>query len=342
MKKFVFLAGACLFALSCNKETPVSELIAQEEENYENLGKIETIWKEGDEKIETTWEELYGNKPFEEFMDLDERSPKMKRLNIQPLEVYAGVIRLGSSCGNHPQLEVFMDCEDSGSITHVKNWVWNQANEGTNSTSAAWLTQYGISVVSGNLRMFFCLVEGSNFPNFSNPNYIDHPWGLLALEGYITIYNKTIPYKSIRRYLDNENNGNVNNSKLTWTKNGAELTYQIFPKDPKAINYGYDFIDQNTNTYLNFIYRGEKYHNYTQVPHTITSFPDLGIQYAVFSRRPILNDGLVAEVLSDDEDSGNQNKWSIIQDYIDKYPGFEDYGFIKGERNTHFFVTRAK
>lgn len=327
MKKLVISCSVlCMIVFTqCGKDVPISELIAQEEVNYENLDKVETIWKEGDEKVETSWEEGFEKELDLEFLGSSKEEPKIKRLSVW-WEGHVAVIRLGPNCGDYPTIEFNMDCEDTGSQTHILNW--DYYNNKTDKQSVAWLTQYGIQSVYGNLTMFFCVLPDAwDFP--TSMIYYPDTWATVSLSGY-AFY----PTSMIGRNIDNEDSSNGNYQYAIMT-NGTKILCK--PKNPSYDAPEYGGLRQTPiNSYFLFA---------PAVSSTGTKvFPNKGFNYAVFSKKPIpSNDYIsyVAEVYSDDEDSSNANSWAepagSVPSNVDR-----DFGYIKGKANTTFYVTRAK
>ena len=345
----IFCSVFCVFAFTqCNKEMGISEFIAQTEKSYDNLDKVVTFWKEGCTKIETDWEEGCGKELNDWFAYLDETTPKMKRLNIIWL-FEVGVISLSPNCGDYPRLTIMMDCEDSNNISKIRNWRWDKTPEEAEVGSVSWLTTYGIQCSSsGDITFNFCLVpHQGQFPCFANPYHTgDHPWGVYTLTDLGPYGNNGISYKYVNRFIDNEDKNNINKSYLFWYCyiTNSWQTFNFYPTPTPYSVYPYTppyYYFHGKDTYFPFLQKYEN-SNYYSSNYNKYSFPNFGFSYAVLSRRPWGDTGLVAEVLSDDEDSNNINSWycavdGLYGDRVDK-----TYQFIRGKTDTQFFVTQVK
>jgi hypothetical protein len=327
----------CLIAFTqCNKDEPISEIIAQEEENYGNLEKIETLWEEGDEKIVTLWEEGCGKELYEEFLDLEERAPKMRRLGTNyPGDYMAAVIRLGPNCGNNPRVEFYMDCEDSGNNSHIRNWDYDKNMATGEGVIVSWLTNYGIiKSTKGDITMNLCLLlDVNNFPK--GRISADATWAIITTSG--TIYSSSsgpLFSKYISRFIDNEDSNNT--SYGDYYEPNSSTPIRMNSKD-------------NTKPYLNGLRQPVGSHKDSYITFAImenwatglNSFPDLGFSYAVFSKKPASDGAFVAEVRSDDEDKNNINAWEDPRGSVGMRVS-RDYGFIQGSKDTYFYVTKAK
>jgi len=335
MKRIVFLVSMCLIAFAqCSKDEPISELISQLEEEYENLGKVETSWKEGDEKIETLWEEGCGKELYEDFFVVDATTPKMRALSFNIWSVDVAVIRLGPNCGDYAHVLFHMDCEDSNPTTQIKDYNWNNNTYGSNSIT--WLTNYGIQINgSKDLTYNFCLLPyyNSDFPG----NAVHHggPWGLIVLHE-LGLYNHN-GYHFVR-YFDNEDKNNGNKSKL----HRFGITYEMATKASNGspttpFFYGLNRDPGNSNfQFASFSGGG------TNDPSTLShKFKDWGFPYAVFSKYPVITGHPVIEIFSDDEDSSNINAW--INPYNNTTErNNQDRSFVKGGTNTYLYATRVK
>jgi len=329
IKIYLVCTVFCVIAFTqCNKEESISEIIAQVEVSYDNLDKVVTIWKEGDEKVETSWEEGCGKEPYEDYINWEERTPKMNRLSTELWSWYeVAVIKLGEGCGNFPELTFFMDCENSGNITHIKNWDYlnNKIHE-KYPNEISWLANGIKRDTKGDLTMKFCLLPNAlDFP----VGMIDNaPWAIIALSGYMSQWGA---HSRVVRHIDNEDSNNQNSAHVMYQGTKTDLS--------KSFSSGFSFNGLNQRSSSG---KGDSNFQFAVMDYWTSgfkTFPYKGFDYAVFSKKPIKG-GYVAEVLSDDEDTNNTNYWKWDANTVE-YPKFKDFGFIQGERNTHFYVTRA-
>lgn len=313
----VFIFGFPILFSQCTKEQSLSELISAEEINYE---KIETSWVEGCDKELIEWMDEEHDQVF-----------KIVRQGLYPYSADIGVIRLDSHCGDYPTLAIFMDCEDSSPITGLLPHIY--ANPMI-SFPEQWLVFNGIIKRGSDIEMFFCLVPhaANDWPNVRI--HSSQPWGVLSVNGANTIANNNVPYDVVYRFFDNEDK-NRNAGSVSWYEsNGTKRSLALYPGN--ASGFSTNGIWQGKDTRLAFVRKTANPNSYGSNINK-TNFPNLGFRYAVFSEQPVLSNRPVGEVLIDDEDKNNTNSWGY--NTLPTYRDERDYGFIKGYRNTHLFVT---
>lgn len=164
-----------------------------------------------------------------------------------------GVIQNGW-CNTNTHLEVFMDCEDSNDNS------WQSGSSGNIIVDG-----------NGNITYNFCVVDGSllNRTNFD--------YAVLDLSGLIPV--GVIP---VKRYFDNEDNGNANSVK----SNGIDISgYHGGCYFAKNIQFGFQFFPALASS-----------------PYV--SLPDFNIgSYFVFGKFGTEQ----GTIYSDDENDGNAN-----------------------------------
>jgi hypothetical protein len=177
----IALAITAFFLYSCEKE----QFDSNQSSITNDINKVETIYQEGDIKIETSASESDKEKLRQEL----EKSFTKQTTYLKSAGNLVGVIRSGGSCGSNQELYWHMDCEDSG----------NQ------SSKSGWIGDCDVNS-SGNVIFNFCVVNGAFFQR-TNVSY-----AVLNLYG-----TANWPYgvSRIWGYMDNENNNNKNSDSKT-------------------------------------------------------------------------------------------------------------------------------
>lgn len=250
--KFSFIIAMLITILalySCEKE----QIHTTQKTITDEISKVETIYQEGDIKIETSASE--SNK--EKFRQELEKSFTKQTTYLKSSGNLVGVIRSGGNCGSYPQLYWHMDCEDGRNISSKTGWI---GDCDVNS--------------SGNVILNFCIVNGAFFQR-TNVNY-----AVLNLYG-----TANWPYgvSRIWGYMDNENGNNKNSDSQT-------SVHQLGNKGDCS------FWD---NTLLGMYYYPQQ--------SMANPFPNLNISYGVFGQFGSYK----GNILSDDEDSGNDSSVTI-------------------------------
>lgn len=264
----VTMGLALLFLFSCTKEQNEPNLSSLTDE----FKKVETAYKEGDSKIETTSGvndskvvTQASNECKEKILQILSKYSKQTTYlkNASDWVVYTvGVIKnLNGTCGPYTELAIFMDCEDSRHNSQAYDWV---GASGVDS--------------NGNVTLRICMVNRDYFNNTTSNYAVLHtsgdPWQYSAFEG---------PNRIIAN-IDNEDSGNAN----TTTLDGVLI--QPYQNPLGDCHFFYD----TTLGFYNYPARADG-----------LAFPNLGIGYGVFGQiGPIANRG---RIHLDDEDSGNTN-----------------------------------
>lgn len=265
----VTMSLALVFLFSCTKEQNEPNLASLTDE----FRKVETAYKEGDYKIETTSgvndskvvtqaSNEYKEKVQQILSKYSKQTTYLK--NATDWVVYTvGVIKnLNGTCGPYTELAIFMDCEDSGHNSRAYNWV-------------------GASVVdgNGNVTLRICMVNQDYFNNTTSD------YAVLKLSTITAWQNSAWegPNRIIAN-IDNEDSGNANSTTL----NGVLI--EPYQNPLGDCHFFYD-------TKLGFYkYPGVAYGQ---------AFPSLGIGYGVFGQiGPVANKG---RIHLDDEDKNNKN-----------------------------------
>jgi len=255
-----------LFLFSCEKE--------QNEPNSSSLTdefkKVETAYKEGDYKIETTSgvndskvvtqaSNEYKEKVQQILSKYSKQTTYLKNASDYVVYIVGVIKNLNGTCGPYTEYAIFMDCEDSGHNSRAYNWVGASNVDG-----------------NGNVTLRICMVNQDYFNNTTSDYAVlklsTSNWQSSAWNGPNRIVAK----------IDNEDSGNAN---IT-TINGVPIEPY---NDPEG-NFSFD-------TTLGFYkYPGLAYGQ---------AFPSLGIGYGVFGQiGPVANRG---RIHLDDEDSNNKN-----------------------------------
>jgi len=178
---FIFVI-TLFFLISCEKE---QDNIETETSLTEEIGKVETIYQEGDIKIENVNE---GSK-IESDADFSLKDKIRDELEASYSKTHilksgsnsVGVFKSGS-CGSWPVLDVFMDCEDKNPATSTSGWVGDSYRDGNK-----------------NVHLQFCVVDNAYF------EHTNVDFAVLNLEG-----NLPWGISRIARYFDNEDKNNTN------------------------------------------------------------------------------------------------------------------------------------
>ena len=326
MKRISILCSfVCLIAFTqCNKEESMSELIAQEEENYEDLEKIETLWEEGCGKPIDDMSEL-----IKQFQAISETPSKTRLIARNGLKDYA-VIRIDANCNNYPTVVLRWDNEDSKPATYIRTFGSSGGNNG-------WANN-GVQTEGSALRWTFCLVPSTGFPTHAAK--CSHTWAVLLVDEAVreNFIGTNPNNKIVQRYIDCEDKKPNNwatyaeyNTSAATSFNFSNLRTDLAAKVGKAFRF-------DANLWLTFMAFTDKHAPYNSIDY----FPDLGFSYAVFNNSGSLHNNitLTAEIFSDDEDSSNTNAWNSDNsiDFVRRNTNDLDYDFIKGGGNTTFFI----
>lgn len=215
-KLYLFTMLAIFSLISCQEQ----ELDIQEPVSItDELEKVETIFKDGDIKIENDLSEEKIETIASPELSAKLERELMKSYTKQKTSLktsafgYVGVLKDGT-CGGYEELTLFMDCEDRRPASKEHGWIGDSDVDRNK-----------------NVTLKFCFVPNS----FKRTNY----------DFAVLNVTSTVPYgvSSITRHFDNEDGGNAN--KLF--KNNIDLRkhsyfYQI------GGNYFYK------NTILSFLY----------------------------------------------------------------------------------------
>lgn len=219
MKNFKILYSLSLgivlfFLVSCEEE---QDYIEKEISLTEEIGKVETIYQEGDIKIETDNEgsKIETDADFslkDKIRNELEASYSKTRSFLKSGSNAVGVFKNGS-CGSWPVLSIYMDCEDSKG----------------NSSASGWI---GDSHVTGakNVALLFCVVNNA---------YFEHTNVDFAVLNLSNKYPHGV--SRIFRYFDNEDSKNANQTTYkgssysgwfgdSWFGNNTRLTFYYYPK----------------------------------------------------------------------------------------------------------------
>jgi len=210
---FIFII-TLFFLISCEKDQENIETL-----NYltEEIGKIETSYKEGDIKIENIND---GNK-IENDADFSLKDKIRNELEASYSKTHTflksgsntvGVFKSGS-CGSWPVLDIFMDCEDNNPQTSTSGWIGDSYRDGNK-----------------NVHFQFCVVNNAYFEHtnidFAVVNLTANlPWGV----------------SRIARYFDNEDKNNTNSVTYNgnrysglfgdcWFGGNTRLSFYYYPK----------------------------------------------------------------------------------------------------------------
>lgn len=188
---------ALLFLFSCEKDQneSASNMLTEE------IGKVETIYKEGDIKIENTVDPAYQNvetsasESYKEKIRQDlEKSYSKQTTYLKSIGRVVGVIK-SVTCGSYQELMIYMDCEDgSSNLTSVNGWVGDCTVDG-----------------NSNVTLKFCVVGDANFSGAQND------FAVLDLNGMLPESYWPYGAGSIQRYFDNEDGSNKNRFSLGGT-----------------------------------------------------------------------------------------------------------------------------
>lgn len=168
---------------SCSKDDDLTSQIAT---LSDDIQKIETALEEGSAKNENLkdgpkTETKLNNRLVEKIrLELQESYSKQESY-LKSGSNLVGVLKNGS-CGNYPELSIYMDCEDSRSASRDYGWT-------------------GSSMVTGakNIRLKFCVVNNAYFER-TNVDF-----AILRITS-----DKPAGINIIERYFDNEDNSNAN------------------------------------------------------------------------------------------------------------------------------------
>ena len=270
-KQFVLVLLITLFIYSCEKE----EVTIEEINLTEEIAKIETSYKEGDVKIEDSSnlngkvETVASEEYMEELLRVVEKSFSKQKTYLKSGSTYytKGVFK-NTTCGNYKELEIFMDCEDSGASSFKSG-----------SVGASYVT-------SGTKNVGFrvCVVDDVLFGPYTNGGTITYNYGVLNLGVQEPGVSRLV------RGFDNEDSGNAN--------------YAIFDGSYYSGTMGDCHIGSgNPNTQLSFSYYDTYFDNWDNLPYpyTSTSMPNIGFSYYV------LADWHTGYIYTDDEDRRNAN-----------------------------------
>jgi len=286
------ISGLCIlaviFIVGCKKDDLKQE--NQQEVNVTaTIQKIETTYTEGCNKVEAYNPNYVKIETQASEETKHEIQQKLEQSYSKTVVLKNGGNRVGvfksGSCAGYQTLEVYMDCEDDNG----------------QSSSSGWK---GDCYVANNVTLEFCIVDGA---------YFDVTGADYAILNLSSSTNWGSAH-GIRRYFDNEDNGNANHTLI----NGQSFS-----------GY-YGFNSFGNNTCLQFYY----YKKYG----TALNFPNLGISYGTLGRYGS-NQGWI---FSDDEDNGNAN-WAYYYETslsnpvsTGNIPNIMDVG-----SNTRLYISKA-
>ena len=269
-KQFVLVLFAVLFIYSCEKK---EEVTIEEINLTEEVAKIETSYKEGDIKIETTFglndkvETVADKEYIEELLKVVGKSYSKQKTYLKSVSTYytKGIFK-NTTCGNYKELEIFMDCEDRGNTSAEV-----EGNGGTGASSVDH---------NGNVSLKVCVVDDVYF----GPYWFNH-YGILNLGVQEPNVSRLV------RGFDNEDSGNANKAWL----DGVPYTGTM-----GDCNIG----STNPNTKLSFTYRDGNCADYAnQSGYNGNYMPNIGFSYYV------LANWHTGYIYTDDEDRRNANYW---------------------------------
>lgn len=286
----LFLVSTIVLLTNCKKEKAESNVTDQ-------INKIETKLKPNDTKIENQIIGIAKNETDapaeykESIKNALENS--FSKITQKSAGTLVGVLKNASTCGSYRELQVYMDCEDYK----------------PNSNKSAGCPSNSYIDGNGNINLYFCVVDGTNFQSVHAGSY-----AVLKLDAN----SPSSSNKIVKRYFDNQDTNNwqwiIDNG--TFISAGTTIGDCTFGQ----------------NTLLSFYY-------FPVSPiETGTTFPDLGISYCALGA---INGHVNGWISSDDEDSSNAN-WATYWDgtttnNITNMPGIFD-----GGRNTTLYITQIR
>jgi hypothetical protein len=199
IKKIVLFTLIASLLCSCEQ----AELIETEtiDDITSEIEKIETIYQEGDIKIENdNSEEKTETLASSELMqkirtDLEQNYSKTTTYSKSAalyLGGYGVFMGNGGTCGSYKILDIYMDCEDSSPKTYELGY-----------TGAS-------KIVGNNVLLKFCVVGGGSFSG----NKFNEDFGVLNLGHNRLVYKGS----SVTRHFDNEDRRNKNYVRYNGTK----------------------------------------------------------------------------------------------------------------------------
>jgi hypothetical protein len=216
---FILFFGIALFVISISSCEKEEIEINPNDSNTKQVAKIETAYKEGCIKIETSASPLEQMAVFQALKE--EIYAQQSKMNLKvALSTKAVGVFKAATCGSYPQIEVIMDCEDDNGTTEDYGY-----------TGASYKTS------SKNVRWYFCIVDGDAFRGNGKD------YGVLQLHSGPLTYNEGL---LLHRQYDCENTNNANNVIVTNGSMPPDAPGIIFLKD---IVFHIDIFrkEQNTN-----------------------------------------------------------------------------------------------
>lgn len=230
-RNFLFLLSFVMILMTaCSQNDEITDevnnsALAKAEMTYEQYLKGYTL-----EELSTPKDELTPTKQSvtiadDELMKLLQDSLKttysktrVSTRGYNYIYPFMGVFKV-NTCGNYPELQIFMDCEDGGS-TNINGGVTDSRLPGTDVSKGR------------NITMRFCLVM-----NDQN-DFIPHSTGALYFGGgstsLISENGKRISTKGIEfveRWHDNEDHSNINSITITDPLNRKEYGLSMMRDD---------------------------------------------------------------------------------------------------------------
>jgi len=301
---------AFLFLFGCEKDQNDSSnnMIT------EQIGEVETTYKEGDVKIEFPYYPGFqkNEKVISESYALMVRQELNKSYSKQTTYLKSagntvGVIKEGT-CGSYQELYIHLDCEDSGAASSESGW-----------NGDCWVNS------AGNVILFFCVVDGAYF----QATNVDYAVLNLSSNSWPSGVSK------IRNFMDTENHSNINEVKQGGT--GQTNGYNIGGINKLDNWYGETGVT-NLNALLGYYY-------YPKILNS-NPFPNLNISYGVFGNFSA-NKGTI---LVDNEDGAYSwvgiSLWTNAQFSglgTETYPTNGAVGVVKtdGNSNTTMYFSKV-
>lgn len=301
MKKIELLSlGLITFLLfsGCENES----LLVPEQTVTTAIQKIQTLYEEGDIKVETylqSGEEKIVNKDINHVEKYP--IPQKEIVTRSGLESYVGVLKQkGHTCGQYSELKITIDCEDHNTDSNQRDW-----------TGAS-----GV-VGNGNVDLYFCLVPQTNFHRIKGSHY-----AVLKLGSGTS--------NTIVRKFDNEDSKTWNSYYL----NGVEINANELPN---VLGPGINQ-DGNGNTTLTFQFYEADINGVTSFPDFGVEYGVIGKINTI----PIYETGYLFIDEEDDYNwSQMWFNGTLLGENISGYPGL-NLLFYPHYRDLGIYMTRVK
>ena len=232
-KMFLLLMSATmLLVTSCSKDENLMEnseglTLAQTEMTYEQILKgytPEEMAAPKDEMTPTTTPETVASEELSKLLSnsLENTYSKTRAsVNNSLIYPYMGVFKV-KTCGNYPELRIFMDCEDGGN-TNINGGLTDSRLPGS------WVDK------NKNINLTFCLVmndQNDFIPNRLGALYLVGGNASLIAEKAKKLVKNTVNggVQFLERWHDNEDHSNKNSISIT---------------DPLNRHYGYGVNDNH-------------------------------------------------------------------------------------------------